>query len=230
MSGGFLSFADPIANAVGFDRVKADRLVFTGGKLSGEVGDPIVDAMAKRDALIEAREQLDLAPEDVLAVGDGANDRLMVEEAGLGIAYRAKPTLVEVADAELKHHGLDALLWVACAGATGSRADYLAATGKQAWALERAARGLGGSAAFERPHLQPGDCSRRDIESCRPASAPFPDNLRNKASADPRCEKAPAARATRPSRPFRAMDSSRAPASACSRTPSARAWAALRRV
>jgi phosphoserine phosphatase len=112
VSGGFLSFADPIANAVGFDRVRANRLVFTGGKLSGEVGDPIVDAMAKRDALVEAREQLDLAPEDVLAVGDGANDRLMIEEAGLGIAYRAKPALVEVADAELKYHGLDALLWV----------------------------------------------------------------------------------------------------------------------
>ena len=112
VSGGFLSFADPIAKAVGFDRVKANRLVFAGGKLSGEVGDPIVDAMAKRDALIEARDQLNLKPEDVLALGDGANDKLMVEEAGLGIAFRAKPALVEVADSELKHHGLDALLWV----------------------------------------------------------------------------------------------------------------------
>jgi len=112
VSGGFLSFAEPIASAVGFNRVKANRLVFTGGKLSGEVGDPIVDAMAKRDALIEARDQLNLGREDVLAVGDGANDKLMIEEAGLGIAFRAKPALVEVADGELKHHGLDALLWV----------------------------------------------------------------------------------------------------------------------
>ena len=112
VSGGFLSFAEPIASAVGFDRVKANRLVFAGGKLSGEVGDPIVDAMAKRDALIEVREGLGLAREDVLAVGDGANDKLMIEEAGLGIAFRAKPALVEVADAELKFHGLDALLWV----------------------------------------------------------------------------------------------------------------------
>jgi phosphoserine phosphatase len=112
VSGGFLSFAEPIASAVGFDRVRANRLVFAGGKLSGEVGDPIVDAMAKRDALVEAREQLGLAPEDVLAVGDGANDNLMIEEAGLGIAYLAKPTLAEAADAEIKHHGLDALLWV----------------------------------------------------------------------------------------------------------------------
>ena len=112
VSGGFLSFADPIAKAVGFDRVKANRLVFAGGKLSGEVGDPIIDAMAKRDALVEARDQLNLRTEDVLAIGDGANDKLMIEEAGLGIAFRAKPALVEVADAELKHHGLDALLWV----------------------------------------------------------------------------------------------------------------------
>jgi phosphoserine phosphatase len=112
VSGGFLSFAEPIASAVGFDRVKANRLVFTGGKLSGEVGDPIVDAMAKRDALIETREQLGLSHADVLAIGDGANDKMMIEEAGLGIAFRAKPALVEVADAELRHHGLDALLWV----------------------------------------------------------------------------------------------------------------------
>src|SRR5205823_4607754 len=86
VSGGFLSFANPIAEAVGFDRVKANRLVFVGGKLSGEVGDPIVDAIAKHDALVEARAQLGLAVGDVLAVGDGANDRLMIEEAGLGIA------------------------------------------------------------------------------------------------------------------------------------------------
>lgn len=112
VSGGFLSFADPIAKAVGFDRVKANRLVFVGGKISGEVGDPIVDAMSKRDALVEAREQLGLEPKDVLAVGDGANDKMMIEEAGLGIAYKAKPVLAEVADAELRHHGLDALLWV----------------------------------------------------------------------------------------------------------------------
>ena len=111
VSGGFLSFANPIAEAVGFDRVKANRLVFVGGKLSGEVGDPVVDAMAKREALVEAREQLGLTNADILAVGDGANDRLMIEEAGLGVAFKAKPALAEAADAELRHHGLDALLW-----------------------------------------------------------------------------------------------------------------------
>jgi phosphoserine phosphatase len=112
VSGGFLSFAEPVARRTGFDRVKANRLVFAGGKLSGEVGDPIVDATAKRDALIEAREELGIEQADVLAVGDGANDKMMIEEAGLGIAFRAKPALANVADAELRHHGLDALLWV----------------------------------------------------------------------------------------------------------------------
>jgi phosphoserine phosphatase len=112
VSGGFLSFAEPVARTVGFDRVKANRLVFAGGKLSGEVGDPIVDAIAKRDALVQTRDSLGLGREDVLAIGDGANDKLMIEEAGLGIAFRAKPALIEVADAELRHHGLDALLWV----------------------------------------------------------------------------------------------------------------------
>ena len=112
VSGGFLSFAEPVAKAVGFDRVHANRLVFAGGKLSGEVGDPIVDALAKRESLVAAREQLGLERADVLGVGDGANDRLMIGEAGLGIAFRAKPALAEVADAELRHHGLDALLWV----------------------------------------------------------------------------------------------------------------------
>ena len=113
VSGGFLSFAEPVARTVGFDRVRANRLVFAGGKLSGEVGDPIVDAMAKRDALIEVRERARACGATTCsAIGDGANDKLMIEEAGLGIAFRAKPALVEVADAELKHHGLDALLWV----------------------------------------------------------------------------------------------------------------------
>jgi phosphoserine phosphatase len=111
VSGGFVSFAEPIAKMLGFNQVRANRLVFDGRQLSGGVEDPIVDAQSKLDALIEAREELGLRREDVLAIGDGANDRLMIEEAGLGVAYRAKPALAEVADARLEHHGLDALLW-----------------------------------------------------------------------------------------------------------------------
>jgi phosphoserine phosphatase len=111
VSGGFLSFAEPIAAMVGFDRVRANRLLFDGSQLSGDVEDPIVDAQAKRDALIETREELGLSEQQVLAIGDGANDRFMVEEAGLGVAFRAKPALAEIADARIEHHGLDALLW-----------------------------------------------------------------------------------------------------------------------
>jgi phosphoserine phosphatase len=111
VTGGFVSFADPIAKLLGFNAVRANRLLFDGRQLSGSVEDPIVDAQAKLDALVEAREELGLARVDVLAIGDGANDRLMVQEAGLGVGYRAKPALAEVADARLDHHGLDALLW-----------------------------------------------------------------------------------------------------------------------
>jgi len=112
VTGGFVSFADPIAKLLGFNAVRANRLLFDGNLLTGSVEDPIVDAQAKRDALIEAREEFGLKREETLAIGDGANDRLMVQEAGLGVAFRAKPALAEVADARLDHHGLDALLWV----------------------------------------------------------------------------------------------------------------------
>ena len=61
--------------------------------------------------LVEAREELGLSRRTCSPIGDGANDRLMIQEAGLGVAYRAKPALAEVADARLDHHGLDALLW-----------------------------------------------------------------------------------------------------------------------
>ncbi len=111
VSGGFLSFAEPVAKMIGFDHVRANRLLFDGTRLSGGVEDPIVDAQAKLDALIEVRGELGLKAEQVLAIGDGANDRLMVEEAGLGVAYRGKAALNEVADARIEHHGLDALLW-----------------------------------------------------------------------------------------------------------------------
>jgi len=111
VTGGFVSFAEPIAKMLGFNAIRANRLLFDGSQLSGSVEDPIVDAQSKHDALTEARDELGLENVDVLAIGDGANDKLMIQEAGLGVAYRAKPALAEVADARLEHHGLDALLW-----------------------------------------------------------------------------------------------------------------------
>jgi phosphoserine phosphatase len=111
VSGGFTAFVAPIAEAVGFERFVANHLSVANGKLTGAVERPIVDSIVKRDTLVEARDRLGLESSLSLGVGDGANDIAMVEAAGLGVAFRAKPALAAVADARLDHHGLDALLW-----------------------------------------------------------------------------------------------------------------------
>ena len=111
VSGGFTAFVEPIAEAVGFDRFVANQLATRDGLLSGTVVGGIVDSTVKRNSLVEARQRLGLAKDETMAIGDGANDMAMVEEAGLGIAYHAKPALAVVADARLDHHSLDALLW-----------------------------------------------------------------------------------------------------------------------
>ena len=111
VSGGFTSFVRPIAKMIGFDRFEANELEVGDGRLTGTIVGRIVDSSVKRDTLVDARERLGLQREETMAVGDGANDIAMVEEAGFGVAYRGKPALVAVADARLDHHGLDALLW-----------------------------------------------------------------------------------------------------------------------
>jgi phosphoserine phosphatase len=111
VSGGFTAFAEPVGAMIGFERVEANVLDSSEGKLSGTVSGRIVDAAYKARALAAACGSLGLDTADSIAIGDGANDIAMIESAGLGIAYRAKPALVAVADAALDHHGLDALLW-----------------------------------------------------------------------------------------------------------------------
>jgi len=111
VSGGFTAFVAPIAEAIGFERFEANVLAVRNGKLTGSVEGRIVDSRVKHDTLVEARDRLGLSPAATLAIGDGANDIPMVEEAGLGVAYRAKPALAAVADARFDHHRLDALLW-----------------------------------------------------------------------------------------------------------------------
>ena len=111
VSGGFTAFAGPVAAKLGFERVEANVLEASAGRLSGSVSGRIVDAAHKASALVTTRDSLGLAATDSIAIGDGANDIMMIEAAGLGIAYRAKPALAAVADARLDHHGLDALLW-----------------------------------------------------------------------------------------------------------------------
>ena len=111
VSGGFVDFVEPVAALVGFEKHAANKLSRNGNELSGELDGPVVDAEAKRAAMAVECDELGIEASAVLAIGDGANDIPLVAAAGLGVAYRAKPALVAVADARLDHHGLDALLW-----------------------------------------------------------------------------------------------------------------------
>jgi phosphoserine phosphatase len=97
VSGGFTHFAGPVAAKIGFNRAIANRLVVRDGVLTGDVESPIVDAQTKRAVLIEALAGRD--PSVSIAIGDGANDIPMIEAAGLGIAYHAKPKTEAAADA-----------------------------------------------------------------------------------------------------------------------------------
>jgi phosphoserine phosphatase len=111
VSGGFTLFAEPIGTTLGFDRVVANRLVIEDGKLTGGVEAPIIGAAGKRQALLDAAAGRGLDASDAMAVGDGANDVPMLEAAGLGVAYRAKPAAVAVAGASVRHNDLTALLY-----------------------------------------------------------------------------------------------------------------------
>ena len=111
VSGGFTRFAEPVAAAIGFDAVVANELAIEGGRLAGTVIRPIVGAAAKERALLETAWTHDIDLADTLAVGDGANDIPMIAAAGLGVAWRAKPALVAVADARIEANDLTALLF-----------------------------------------------------------------------------------------------------------------------
>jgi phosphoserine phosphatase len=110
VSGGFTFFTDRLKTRLGFDEAHANALEIRDGKLTGRVRGPIVDAAAKVAALRSARSSLGLAPEQTIAIGDGANDVQMLRAAGLAIAYHAKPVLRDAADVCIDHAGLDGLL------------------------------------------------------------------------------------------------------------------------
>lgn len=111
VSGGFTRFADPVGAEIGFDRVVANRLGVAAGRLDGSVASPVLGAEGKRLALLDAAAGLGLRPDEALAIGDGANDVPMLKEAGLGIAYHAKPAAAEAADSAIVHNDLTALLY-----------------------------------------------------------------------------------------------------------------------
>jgi phosphoserine phosphatase len=112
VSGGFTLFTGPISAAIGFDAHRSNLLLIDSGRFAGTVAEPILGREAKLATLIELRTELGLAASETLAVGDGANDLAMLGEAGLGVAYHAKPQVAASAHVRIDHGDLTALLYL----------------------------------------------------------------------------------------------------------------------
>lgn len=110
ISGGFDFFTERVAAAAGFQRNQANRLIVSGGRLTGEVAAPILGREAKLEALTALCAEKSVSLKAALALGDGANDLGMIEAAGLGVAWKAKPAVAAAADARLDHSDLTAVL------------------------------------------------------------------------------------------------------------------------
>lgn len=111
VSGGFTLFTRAVAAKIGFQENRANELVVRDGKFTGEVKEPILGRAAKLATLVDLMESFDLDDIDSLVVGDGANDLAMVQAAGLGVAYHAKPAVAAAAAARIDHGDLTALLY-----------------------------------------------------------------------------------------------------------------------
>ena len=112
VSGGFTAFTGPVAAKLGFDVHRANILHAADGKLVGTVADPILGKQAKVDALEDFCAQRAITANDVIAVGDGANDLGMLERAGTGVALHAKPSVAAAAPHRIDHGDLTALLYL----------------------------------------------------------------------------------------------------------------------
>jgi phosphoserine phosphatase len=111
VSGGFTQFIVPLAERLGFQASESNALIVEDGKLTGKIAEPVRGESAKRDALVRLRMELGLAHSETLAVGDGANDIAMLAEAGLGVAFHAKPAVAARATARIDYADLTALLY-----------------------------------------------------------------------------------------------------------------------
>ncbi|WP_353255256.1 phosphoserine phosphatase SerB [Hyphomonas sp.] len=111
VSGGFTFFTSRVARLAGFEVHKGNTLIDDGAALTGEVARPILGREAKRTALLEAVEARRVAPENAIALGDGANDLDMIKAAGIGVAYHAKPVVAAEANASIRHTDLTAALY-----------------------------------------------------------------------------------------------------------------------
>lgn len=110
VSGGFTFFTSRLAQRLGLHSSHANELEIVDGKLTGNVLGPIVDGQAKAAFLRELARGLDATPEQIIAMGDGANDLPMLSLAGYSVAYRAKPIVRKQARFALNVSGLDAVL------------------------------------------------------------------------------------------------------------------------
>jgi len=111
VSGGFTFFTARVAAELGFDIHRANTLLDNGTELTGEVGDPILDRDAKLATLNELAEKRALKPTATMAIGDGANDLAMLQAAGLGLAYHAKPIVAEQVQNRIEHTDLRSALF-----------------------------------------------------------------------------------------------------------------------
>jgi phosphoserine phosphatase len=120
VSGGFRFFTVRVRERLGFDLDQANDLILEGGKLSGLVAEPILGRQAKLDALLRLCAEQGIGAHEAITVGDGANDLAMLQAAGLGVAFHAKPAVAAQAKARIDHGDLTALLYL-----QGYRADEI---------------------------------------------------------------------------------------------------------
>ncbi|MBI1820454.1 MAG: phosphoserine phosphatase SerB [Nitrospirae bacterium] len=112
LSGGFNYFTDRLKKELGLDYAYSNQLEIINGKLTGEVLGEIVDGLKKSDLMEEIAAKEGISLDQVIAIGDGANDLMMIGKAGLGIAFNAKPKVREAAQYSITQKNLDAILYL----------------------------------------------------------------------------------------------------------------------
>lgn len=112
ISGGFGVIGRRLQQRLGFDYVFTNELEIVDGSLTGQLATEIIDAQRKAELLNQVAAREGIPQKQVVAVGDGANDLLMLAQAGIGVAYHAKPVVRAAAKYRLTHAGLDALLYL----------------------------------------------------------------------------------------------------------------------
>jgi phosphoserine phosphatase len=112
ISGGFVPFGKRLQKELGIDYVFANELEIEDGKLTGRAVEPIIDGQAKANILSDLAVKEGIRLEQTIAIGDGANDLPMINLAGLGIAFHAKPIVKENAKQAISNLGLDGVLYL----------------------------------------------------------------------------------------------------------------------